>query len=103
MEIEPISIYDVFCFNKTACYDGQRRIKVILDTMDTSHCNDHVKKMIEKLVFEYYDVFYLDGDGLSFASGAEHCIPIEPKINPINVRQHKTSAARKAIIQEKIK
>lgn len=102
VETEPISNYNVFRLKKTASNDSQRRIKVILDTMDMSHCNDHEKKMIEKLVSEYYDVFYMEGDGLSFAKGAEHRIPTEPNINPINVRQYKTSDGQKSIIQEKI-
>lgn len=103
VEMEPISNYNVFSIKKSACDDSERRIKIILDTMDMSHCNDMEKKRIEKLVSEYYDVFYIEGDGLSFAKGAEHRIPTEPNINPINVRQYKTSVGQKEIIQQKIK
>lgn len=71
--------------------------------MDTSHCNDYEREIIESLINEYHDVFYIEGDGLSFAKGGEHRILTKPDINPINVRQHKTSLAEKEIIQEKIK
>lgn len=93
----------MFHVKKSVHNDSERRIKVILDTMDTSHCNDYEKKCIEKLVSEYHDVFYIEGDGLSFAKDAEHRILTEPNINPINVRQYKTSVGQKEIINEKVK
>lgn len=102
IETEPISNYEVYSVKKSDNNDSQRRIKIILDTIDTSHCNDHEKKMIEKLVSEYYDVFYIEGDGISCAKGAEHRIPTEPNVNPINIRQYKTSVGEKEIIQKKV-
>lgn len=71
--------------------------------MDMSHCDEQEKKMLKKLISEYHDVFYIEGDGLSFAKGVEHRIPTEPNISPINVRQLKTSVGQKEIIQEKVK
>lgn len=102
VETEPISNYNVFSIKKTTHNDTQSRIKTILETMDTSHCEENEKRIIEKLITEYHDVFYIEGDGISVAKGAEHRILTEPNINPINVRQYKTSVGQKEIIQKKV-
>lgn len=42
------------------------------------------RKIITNLITEFYDIFHVNGDGLTFAKNVEHGIFPEPRTNPEN-------------------
>lgn len=97
-----IENYNVFQINEWSNCRKQHRVKEILRLLDTSHCTPGETNIIEELVKEYHDVFYLEGDGFMFAKSGEHRIFTKPGINPINTKQYKIPLAQREIIQKKI-
>lgn len=89
VEHAPIENYDIYQINGWTNCKTKHRVKEILSQLDTSHCTPTEMNIIEELVKEYHDVFYSEGDDLTFAKCGEHRIFTTPGINPINTRQYK--------------
>lgn len=102
IDFEPIGNYSIYQFVQKKNCDKNSRVTEILSKLDMSHCSEQEKCIIKKLVADYNDIFYLDGDGFSFAKNCEHRIPTTPGINPINTRQYRIPIHQKAIAEEKV-
>lgn len=108
VDIEPLHNYHVYKINDlskfatTHTLHGTDRIEKIMSQLDTSHCDDNEKNIIKKLVSEYNDIFYVDGDGLTFANEGEHRIHTKPGTNPVNTKQYRLPHGQKPLIREKI-
>lgn len=102
VEQAPIENYNVFQINGWTDCKERHRVKEILSQLDTSHCTPAETDIVEQLVKEYHDVFYLEGDGLTLAKNGEHRIFTTPGMNPINTKQYKIPLAQRDIIQKKI-
>lgn len=51
---------------------------------------------------QYNDIFYIEGDGFTFANDCEHRIYTTPGVNPVNTRQYKIPHNQKAIAGQKV-
>lgn len=102
VEKAPIEIYDIYRINGWENCKKQHRVREILSRLDLSHCTPAELQIVEELVKEYHDVFYLEGDGLTFAKCGEHKIFTTPGINPVNTRQYRIPLWQRDIINNKI-
>lgn len=81
----------------------EERITKILEKLDAAHCTTEEIEIIKKLVYQYNDIFHVDGDGFTFAKNAEHKIYVKPGTNPINTKQYRIPHQQKEIVEEKIR
>lgn len=108
----PISDYNVYKINNikkvsetlfdTRVQNDSERINKIMKSLNFDHCNEPEKAIAYQLIIKYHDIFYLDGDGLTFAKDGEHRIFIKPGTNPVNSKQYRIPFNQKQIVQEKI-
>lgn len=103
IDFEKLEKYDVYRIKESKKITGTERTNFILENLQTNHCSENELRMIERLVSEYNDIFYVEGDGMSFANFAEHKISVKPGTNPIFTRQYKLPHAHKEILERKIR
>ena len=75
----------------------------IMGKLRTGHLNDEEKKSLFDLCFDYQDVFYLPGDGLSATNAVRHSIPLEPGATPVNTRPYRLPESQKEEIDRQVK
>lgn len=106
LSCQKLENYDIYVMVKTintANISTERRIKIITENLDISHCSEAEKKIIEELIKEFNDVFYIEGDEFTFAKDAEHAIILHPNARPKYTKQYKLPFGHREIINEKIK
>lgn len=79
------------------------RIEYIESKLDLSHNSNEECKLIKKLITEFNDIFYVEGDGMTFVKNCEHRIFTKPGTNPVNTKQYRIPHSQKEIVQDKIK
>lgn len=99
--MENFNVYTMNVKNDAMKNKGER-IAFIKQKLNTANCEEDEKKIIDQLISEYEDVFYVDGDKFTFAKEAEHKIVLMPGTNPIHTRQYKLPHAHREIIDNKI-
>lgn len=102
VEFDELKEYDVYAFTNKKALKGRERINFILENLQTSHCSYEEKQIIKKLIAEYSDIFYVDGDDLSLAKFVEHQILLKPGTNPVFTRQYKLPHMHREILDRKI-
>lgn len=103
IDFEPLDNYNVYVFKQNGKLKGEERKKFILQHMQRSHCSSEEWNLIVMLVSHFSDIFFVEGDELSFANYAEHSISIIPGTNPVFTKQYKLPHAHREILEEKIK
>lgn len=102
IETSSIENFDVYQINGWENCRKEHRVKEILSRLDTSHCSKMEKEIVEEIVEEFHDIFYLEGDDLTFAKCGEHRIFTTPGINPVNTRQYKLPIWQRDIVKQKV-
>lgn len=102
VNFEMLEKYNVYTIKQNNKLKGEERKKYILQRLQKSHCTSEEWNVIEKLVSEFSDIFYVDGDELSFANFAEHHIMLKPGTNPIYTKQYRLPHTHREILEQKI-
>jgi RNase H-like domain found in reverse transcriptase/Reverse transcriptase (RNA-dependent DNA polymerase)/Integrase zinc binding domain/Integrase core domain len=77
------------------------RMKEIAEKIDFSGVGEREKSSMEKLLEEYEDIFYLEGDPLSTTNVCKASIKLKQDSTPVFRKQYRQAHAHKEIIQEK--
>lgn len=89
---------------KTATYrDEERRIDYILSNLNTGHCNDDERKLIQEACSKYHDIFHLEGDKLTYTDVLKHRIHIKPGTAPIFTRQYRLPETQRIEVNRQLK
>lgn len=64
------------------------RFDVIKDKVKTGNQNDEISDQIDEFIFDYTDIFYLEGDMLTACDILEHSITLHSDSQPVNVRPY---------------
>lgn len=102
IEFEKLDLYDVYSFSAKNKLKGNDRIEFIMQNLQTSHCTVEQLRIIKKLVTQYSDIFYVDGDDMSLAKFVEHQILLKPGTNPVFTKQYKLPQMHKEVLEKKI-
>jgi len=65
--------------------------------------NDLEKESIFKICEQYAEIFFLEGDKLTFTSAIEHTIKLKPNVQPIYKRPYRLPFSQQAEINKQIK
>ena len=93
--------YDVVECNKFKELRGDERTDKLLSIIKIDHLKGEVYQDIEDILHEYREIFYIEGDRLTYAKLATHDIETSTNI-PINRRQYRFPEATKMQINEQI-
>lgn len=75
LEIEPIDSYSVNNFSRnTTNNDNTHRRSDIVHQLRLEHLNEEEAELIQQLCLDFSDIFYLEGDHLSFTNEIKHTI-----------------------------
>lgn len=81
----------------------EKRTERLLSSMDFSHLNFEEKNLLVKLIKEFDDVFYVEGDQPESNEAFEHEIKLKEMVKPINLRQFRIPFALKGEMERNIK
>ena len=101
------SCHSVFTLeeSKAAHASYKERLALLKSKLRLDHLNFEEKSEILALCEEYNDLFYLDGDKLTYTTTLEHSIPIMPEHQGkiINQKNYRIPEAHKAEVQHQVK
>lgn len=78
------------------------RIRYIIENINTKLNTEEEMEVICKLCKDYNDVFYIEGDVLSYTNLIEHRIPIKPGTAPIATRQKRIVDSQKKELKRQL-
>lgn len=79
------------CFHMSTA----NRIKKLLEKFNFSHLNAEESSEIKKLVSEFADIFYVEGDKIAMSETLEHEIQLKEATKPIKLKQFRIPFALK--------
>lgn len=98
-KVEPINSYNTYVFNYNKKNDD-RFIK-LMDKIKLEHISQKEKQEFEILLENNTDIFYLEGDQLSFCDAIQHEIPINDR-KPIFSKQYRLPMTQRKEINDQI-
>lgn len=102
LSIEPISnIQEIFNFNTKHSPPSYNRNKEIKNQLRLNHLNDEEKELIENLCLSFEDIFYLEGDQLTFTNQIKHEINTTDE-NPIFTKSYRYPHVHKQEVKTQI-
>lgn len=90
--------YGLWCSRKQKLekIGDQERLDKLMGRVKFDHLDEESKKNIFPMIQEFQDVFFIEGDDLTYTDGATHEIETTSNI-PINKRQYRFPEATKNI------
>ena len=83
------------------CTEQSQRVKDVLTRLRTEHLNVEERKNLELLCSQYSDVFYLEGEPLTFTNRIKHSIKTTDEV-PVHTKSYRYPYVHRQEVQEQI-
>lgn len=99
-------LYNIQCSNSDTNYENEReqqrcRTTEVLSRLRTDHLNPEERANLENLCAQYSDVFYVEGEPLSFTNKIKHSIRTKDEI-PVYTKSYRYPFIHRQEVQEQI-
>jgi len=85
-----------------AIEQGRSRDERAPEQLRMEHLNSEERKSLQRICFDYQDVFYLRSDQLSCPNAVNHSINFIPGTTPINTRHYKLPETQKQEVDKQL-
>lgn len=104
IELENLDNYsqEEFQENFDSKINEKERLEYLKKHLPTDHLSDEFLPYIHNIMENFHDVFYIEGDNVSFTNAGEHHIPLKPDSKPVFTPQYRIPYFQRPIVDEKI-
>lgn len=102
IEMEDINQYDAYETEPVEIKDPQGRIEYLKENLKNDHWNQKERQIMNRLIEQHHQAFYIDGDKNTFTDVTAHDIVLKPGARPIFTPQYRIPQSQRPLLQEHI-